>query len=218
MNSDPAELNGVRQCGFELIGNESACVPTRASVQHVEDDVLVDEQEVALDLFIECISDIHTTHVVRARLGPHPAHLAGVADLGDQVENLIWDSDSFQKPAHDLRGGVPPANVKLPQCEPVGSYSARSEEPDYSANVKVRPVGRILRVLAGASPRAPISRNYVGSSTAGAAITAPSAAKVGAIADLPREASVDVATEARAQVAQLQRRRLQQAWRPRQRA
>jgi len=122
----------------------------------VEDDVLVDEQKVAFDLLIESVRNIHTTHVVRTRLGPHPAHLAGVADFWNQVEYRVRDSDSFEETAHHYRGGVPPANMQLPEREPVCTYSTCPEEPDNSANVEVRPIGRILWVLAGATPGAPV--------------------------------------------------------------
>ena len=38
-------------------------MPAWAAVEHVEDDVLVDEQEITLDLLIEGVRDIHTAHV-----------------------------------------------------------------------------------------------------------------------------------------------------------
>ena len=103
MNSDPTELNGVRQCGFELIGNESACVPTRASVQKVEDDLLVDEQEVTLDLHVGSVRNIHTAHVVWAKFGPHAAHLTGVTYFWHQVEDFIRNRDPLEKAAHHKR-------------------------------------------------------------------------------------------------------------------
>ena len=131
-------------------------MPTGASVQHVKDHMLVDEQQVTLDLLVEGVSNLHTAHVVRTRLGPHPAHLAGVTDLRNQVEDRVRDSNSFEEAAHHHRGGVPPANMQLPEREPVRTYSTCPEEPDNSANVEVRPIGRILWVLAGATPCAPV--------------------------------------------------------------
>ena len=89
MDPNPAQVNGLRQRLFVLVRDESACMPTCASVEHVKDDVLVDEQEIALDLLVKGVRIIHTAYVVWARRGPHAAHLTGVADLRDQVENRV---------------------------------------------------------------------------------------------------------------------------------
>ena len=115
-------------------------MPACAWVEHVKDDVFVDEQKIALDLLVEGVRDIHTAHVVRAWLGPHAAHLAGVADLRDQVENCIRDSDTFQEATHHWSRGVPPSNVKLPQREPVSATSACPEESDHPADIEVGPI------------------------------------------------------------------------------
>ena len=115
-------------------------MPACASVEHVEDDVLVDEQEIALDLLIEGVRNIHTAHVVWAWSGPHAAYLTGIADLWDQIENCIWDSDTFEETTHHRGRGVPPSHMKLSQRETVSAYPTRPEEPDYSANVEIGPI------------------------------------------------------------------------------
>ena len=140
MDPNPAEENGVRQRLFELVRDQNACMPACALVEHVEDDVLVDEQEIALDLLIEGVRYIHTAHVVWAWRSPHAAHLAGVTNLWDLIEDCIRDSDTFKEATHHCGRGVPPSHMQLPQRETVGTYPARPEEPDHSANVKVGPV------------------------------------------------------------------------------
>ena len=77
-------------------------MPPSTPVQHVEDDVLVDKEEVALDLFVESIGDVDTAHVIRSWLCLHSADLTRVADFWNKVQDLIWDSNSFQASAHDL--------------------------------------------------------------------------------------------------------------------
>ena len=111
MDPNPAQVNGFRQRLFVLVRDESACMPACAFVEHVEDDVLVDKQEIALDLLVEGVRDIHTAHVVWAWSGPHAAYLAGVADLWDQIEDCIRDSDAFEKTTHHFGRGVPPSHV-----------------------------------------------------------------------------------------------------------
>ena len=140
MDPNPAEVNGVRQRLFVLVRDESTSMPACASVEHVEDDVLVDEQEIALDLLIEGVRNIHTAHVVWARSGPHAAYLTGITDLWDQIEDCIRDSDTFKEATHYCGRGMPPSYMQLSQRETVGTYPARPEEPDHSANVKVGPV------------------------------------------------------------------------------
>ena len=93
-----------------------------------------------LDLLVEGIRYVHTAHVVWAWRGPHAAHLAGVTDFWDQVENCVGDSDTFKEAAHYCGRGVPPSHMQFPQRETVSTYPARPEEPDHSTNVKVGPV------------------------------------------------------------------------------
>ena len=140
MDPNPTQVNGIRQRFFELVRDQHACMPACATVEHVEDDVLVDKQEIALDLLVEGIRDIHTAHVVWAWSGPHAAYLTGIADLWDQIEDCIGDSDTLEEATHYRGRGMPPSHVQLSQRETVGAYSARPEEPDHSSNIEVGPV------------------------------------------------------------------------------
>ena len=60
-------------------------MPSGTSVQQVEDGVVMDEEEIALNLLVEGVGNVHAAHVVRAWLRPHAADPARVADLGDQI-------------------------------------------------------------------------------------------------------------------------------------
>ena len=111
MDPNPAKVNGIRQRLLELVRDQHARMPTCATVEHVEDDVLVDEQEITLDLLVKGVRDIHTAHVVWAWSGPHAAYLAGIADLWDQIEDCIRDSDALEETAHHRGRGVPPSHV-----------------------------------------------------------------------------------------------------------
>merc|ERR1712025_1289035 len=66
MDPNPAKVNGIRQRLLELVRDQHARMPACATVEHVEDDVLVDEQEITLDLLVKGVRDIHTAHVVWA--------------------------------------------------------------------------------------------------------------------------------------------------------
>ena len=140
MKPNPTLVNGIRQCLFVLVRDESACMPTCASVEHVEDTAFVDEQKIALDLIVKGVGKIHTAYVVWAWRGPHAAHLTGVTDFWNQIEDCVRDSNSFEEAAHHGGRSVPPSHMQLSQCATVGTYSACPEEPDHSANIKVGPV------------------------------------------------------------------------------
>ena len=140
MESNPTLVNGIRKRLLALIWDKGTRVPPCAAVEHVEDDEFVDEQEITLDLLVEGVRNINTTHVIWAWRGPHAAYLAGVTYLRDQIEDFIRDSDSFQEPTHHCGRGVPPPHMKLSQREAVGAYSTRPKEPDHSTDIKVGPI------------------------------------------------------------------------------
>ena len=55
----------------------SSCAP----VKNVKDYMLMDKEKVTLDLLVEGVRDVHAAHIAWARIGPHSAHPASVADL-----------------------------------------------------------------------------------------------------------------------------------------
>ena len=148
MKSNPTLLNGVGERLFLLVGNQHSCVPSGASVEHVKDDMFVDEEEVTLNLLVEGVGDVDTAHVVGSWICPHSADLTRVTDLWNEIQYLIWDSNSFQEPAHDLSRDMPPSHMELAQREPVSSNSSCSEESHHPTDIKIRPIGRIGRILA----------------------------------------------------------------------
>ena len=89
--------------------------------------MIVNEEEITLNLLVEGVGNVHAAHVVWAWLRPHPADLARVADLGDQIQDFIGYSDSFQESAHDLGRGMPPSHMELAQGEPMCSDSSSPE-------------------------------------------------------------------------------------------
>ena len=115
-------------------------MPTGATINEVEDDVMVHKQQITFHLSIEFVGKVNTAHVVWARLGPHATYLAGVTDFRNEVEHLVRYSNSFQEPSHDILRRMPPADVELPESESVSSRTAGAEESDNSTDVKIGPV------------------------------------------------------------------------------
>ena len=72
MDPNPAKVNGIRQRLLELVRDQHARMPACATVEHVEDDVLVDEQERSHSTCLLKVSGISTLHTL---FGPGAAHM-----------------------------------------------------------------------------------------------------------------------------------------------
>ena len=82
MDTDPPVLNGRHQrLGF-LICDLPTSMPSSASVDHVENHVFSNEQDIKLDLFVESVGDAYADLVVRSR--PHP-----LATRGTRIDDFL---------------------------------------------------------------------------------------------------------------------------------
>ena len=82
---NPSLANGAYALVFVLAISDSGIVETRASVHHLPDDVLVNEEKIRLDLLIEVVHDLDRALIVGARFGPFPADPTCLTNLGNQV-------------------------------------------------------------------------------------------------------------------------------------
>jgi hypothetical protein len=98
-----------------LVGDKLGGVPTGASIDHVEDDVLVDKDEVAFDLRVEGVRYFNVASVGGARFGPLAANSAGLANLWYHLQHMVCYSTSLKHSPHHVVGGVPPSHVQFPQ-------------------------------------------------------------------------------------------------------
>ena len=74
MDGQPSGVDGLDEGLFLLVRDDESGMPSRAPVQHVEDDEIMHEQEIALDLLVEGVGEVYTARVAGARLGPLPAY------------------------------------------------------------------------------------------------------------------------------------------------
>ena len=89
MGGDPQFLDRLHEGLCVFVGDYSCGMPPSASAQHVEDDLLPDEDRITLNLIVELIRDFHAAHVVRARLGRLSANLARLDNLGDEFQDAV---------------------------------------------------------------------------------------------------------------------------------
>ena len=115
MSGHPKFLDGFHESVTVLVRDLSGGLPARAAAQHVEDDVLPDEDEVALDLLVELVRNFHAAYVVWARFGPLSADLTRLDDLRDELEDFVGDANPVEEAAHHVLGRVPPSYVQLPK-------------------------------------------------------------------------------------------------------
>ena len=69
MHTDPKIINCLHEGLGVLVRDNSGCMPPGTPADHVEDDVLADEKQVALHLVVELVRNFHTADVVWTRLG-----------------------------------------------------------------------------------------------------------------------------------------------------
>ena len=81
MDDGPAGVDGFDQTFVFLVRDQLCRMPSRASIKHMEDDVLVDEQEVALRLLVETVWQACAACVAEAGLRPGPADPTSVNDF-----------------------------------------------------------------------------------------------------------------------------------------
>ena len=81
----------------------------------MEDDILVNEDEVALDLRVEGVCYFNVAGVGGAGFCPLTANSAGLANLRYHLQHMVCYSASLKHSSHRVVGGVPPSHVQLSQ-------------------------------------------------------------------------------------------------------
>ena len=82
MDLNPCVVYCGNQSFFEFIRNNRCGVPPGASVDKVEDYDLVDEQQIAFNFLVECVTYFQVTSMRRSGFRPLAANSAGLYDLG----------------------------------------------------------------------------------------------------------------------------------------
>ena len=111
MDSDPELSDGVHASILTFARNFTRGVESCASVNEMENNVLVHEQQIALDLLVEGVRDVNVRLISRSRLVPLTAHLAGLTYLRNDLQDFVWYSNSLEKFLHRVRGCMPPAGM-----------------------------------------------------------------------------------------------------------
>ena len=130
MNAHPDLIHGIYKSLFLFIWDKLGNMPTRAAIQPVEDDVLVDKTASHLPLgrWGVNMSGMSTLHTLS---GPGLAQVLQTLQVShtslSRSKNLLCHADSFKKAAYHVFRGVPPSSVKPSQREPVSADSTSAE-------------------------------------------------------------------------------------------
>ena len=108
---DPATLNCLANGGELLGGYLFTIMPPVASVYHMPDCMAFVKQDIGFHLFVWTLSKLDAWRNVRFAAGPGSALSAGVNDIGNHVEDSLWNSCGFERSLHRRSGGVPPADM-----------------------------------------------------------------------------------------------------------
>ena len=113
MDAEPYLFHGLYECVLFLVGDLASGLPSQASVQHVEDDVLLDEYQVTLYFDVELIWQVDGTYIAGSWFLPLSAYSAGVHSLVNHVQHFLCDSNTFKELLHCQLRGMPPTYVEL---------------------------------------------------------------------------------------------------------
>ena len=89
MDGVPQSVDGLDESVVLLVGYHPCCMPPCASVHHVEDHILVDEEEVTLHLLIELVRNVNRTSVTWPGLRPLTTDSTCLNNFWNQAQNLV---------------------------------------------------------------------------------------------------------------------------------
>ena len=99
----------------------------KASINHVEDNIFMDEHKVTFNLVVEFVRYLYTANIVWARLGPFSTNTASLHNIGKHIKDPICNTNPIQEATHDMLRGMPPSNMELPKCKTNGSIPVGSK-------------------------------------------------------------------------------------------
>ena len=110
MDRDPHLVNGPLQCVLRCVWDRPGSVPSCATVQHVENDVLlVNEEQTALHMFVEPVTVLCARHMAWPGLGPCSTELTHLNCFWNEVQNSLGNSNMSKEPCHHHDRGMTPA-------------------------------------------------------------------------------------------------------------
>ena len=111
MHTDPEIIDRLHEGLGVLVRDRSGCIPPGTPADHVEDDVLADEEQVTFYLIVEFVGNFHTADVVWTRLSPLTADFTCLNYFWNPLEHRLSNAHSVQKSLHDMLRGMPPPDM-----------------------------------------------------------------------------------------------------------
>ena len=110
MNLNPT-VNTNNALVFAFVGEQAAVCPPDTAVDHVKDNVFVDEYQVTLDLLVELVWEVDVDCVAGAWLGPFSTYSTCFACFRNEVENFVRHANTFEELDHRICWCVPPPDM-----------------------------------------------------------------------------------------------------------
>jgi hypothetical protein len=102
MGADPYFVNGDHESILIFPWYLASGVPSCATVNEMEYDLLVDKEQVTLDLGIKRVGELCAAYVCWARLGPFSADTASLHDLWNELYHTVSNTNSFEEALHGM--------------------------------------------------------------------------------------------------------------------
>jgi len=144
VNGHPEFINSGREMLFGFTVDQLCCVPAGAPVQHMKDDVVVNEQQIGLNLLVESVRDLDVAGIARPGTGPLTAHLACLDDLWQHLQHSVWHSAPLKHSLHSVVRSMPPPHMQFPEREAYSALSIGAEEAHNAAYVEIDPVACVF--------------------------------------------------------------------------
>ena len=103
-------------------------MPSRTSVNAMEDYMRVNEEQTGFHLMVERVGDLNVAGVGRARFLPLPAYLASLADFRYELQDLIRHTNAGQNFRHLRFRGMPPSYMEFTNGEACSALIAGAEQ------------------------------------------------------------------------------------------
>ena len=102
MNACPNSINGGDKRLILFVWGQCGSMPPSAPVQHVENNILMNEEKVTFHLLVKLIRYLNAACVARPGLLPLSADSTGLHYLWDEIEDFLRNPNSFQEAFHGV--------------------------------------------------------------------------------------------------------------------
>ena len=140
-------MDGFDEFSLCLGMDHRCCMPSSASVDHVENHSVAVEENVTFDLFIEFVCNLDVGCIPWSWSLPFSTDMARLTHARDEREDSITDTHTFEEASHGVLGRVKPPDVEFTEGQLDTRWINGPKEADNSTDIELSPVVWVNRVV-----------------------------------------------------------------------